>query len=83
MSKLFETKQDIERLLYNRNLTLEIRNRTLLLRDPESNEVMQLETIKPVNDPGIRSKAHPLTLLAIYFLIFLITVGVVHFISSQ
>lgn len=83
MSKLFETKQDIERLLYNRNITLEVRNRTVLLRDPESNEVLQLETIKPVNSPGIQSKAHPVTVFAIFFIIFLITVGVVQFISSQ
>jgi hypothetical protein len=83
MSKLFETKQDIERMLYSRNITIEIRNWTIFLRDQESNEVLQLETIKPVKSPGIQSKTHPVTLFAIYFLIFLITVGVFHFISSQ
>jgi hypothetical protein len=81
MAKLLETKQEIERLLYNRNLALEIQNNTLHLRDLESNEVLHMEITR--SDRNTQTRKNPIVLVAMYLLIFLITVGVVHFISSQ
>ncbi|TMV50324.1 hypothetical protein FE783_12290 [Paenibacillus mesophilus] len=81
MTKLLETKQEIERLIYNRNLAMEIHNGTLHLRDLETNEVLLME-ITRVNR-NISTSKNPLVLIAVFLLIFLATVGVVHFISSQ
>lgn len=83
MSKLFDTKQDIERLLYSRNLTLEVRNRTVLLRDPESGEEMQLEAAAHASVSRPPAKMSPIAMFAALLVLLLIIVGIVHFMLNS